>query len=93
MSADFSCVVIEPVIEVRNPRVNQNSAHVSPVMGQAGHLLLYLDMYAGPFYASFQGLEIREVPDESQSGFHIGYFDDRGKGGNWSHTQNDGAGV
>ena len=93
VSYSCSLMVLEPEIEVRNLRVNQNPAEVSPVTGQAGHLLMYMDMYVLPDYVSFYDIEIREVPDESQSCFHCGYFDDRSKGGNWSHTQHDGAGV
>lgn len=33
-----------------------------------------------------KGLNIQEVPDESQSGPHDGYYDDRTKGGPWSHV-------
>lgn len=35
---------------------------------------------------------MEEIPDESQSGSHGGYFDDPLKGGSWSHTRNNGAG-
>ena len=84
--------VFEPQISARNPRINANPLRVSPVVGEAGHLLLYMDMYVEPSYVSFKGLQMREVPDESQSGTHQGYYDDTGKGGNWSHTSNDGAG-
>ena len=89
---EFDYTVVEPVIEARNPRVNAESTYVSPVIGEAGHLLLYLDLYAMPLYVSFEGVQMREVPDESQSCPHQGYYDDRSKGGNWSHTSNDAAG-
>jgi hypothetical protein len=89
----FDYVVMEPQIEVRNPRVNAVLSDVNPVIGEAGHLLLYLDLYVKPFYVSFEELEICESPDDSQSGPHYGYFDDRTKGGNWSHTAADGAGA
>ena len=88
----FDYTVVEPEIEARNPRVNVEPEYVSPVIGEAGHLLLYLDLYASPFYVSFEGVQMREVPDESQACPHQGYYDDRSKGGNWSHTANDGAG-
>jgi hypothetical protein len=89
----FDYVVMEPQIEVRNPRVNAVLSDVNPVIGEAGHLLLYLDLYVKPFYVSFEELEICESPDDSQSCPHYGYFDDRTKGGNWSHTAADGAGA
>ena len=89
----FDYVVMEPQIEVCNPRVNAVLSDVNPVIGEAGHLLLYLDLYVKPFYVSFEELEICESPDDSQSGPHYGYFDDRTKGGNWSHTAADGAGA
>ncbi|MBQ0032284.1 MAG: hypothetical protein KBT68_05740 [bacterium] len=92
VSYGIGITVVDPVIQVQNPRVNVNSSDVTPVFGEAGHLVLYMDLYATPFYVSFCGLEIREVPDESQSCPHMGYYDDRSKGGNWSHTANDGAG-
>lgn len=91
-SYTFVSSVLEPVIEVRDPRVNAESSEVNPVIGESGHLLLYLDLYVVPAYVSFQGVQIREIPDESQSCPHQGYYDDRSKGGNWSHTANDGAG-
>lgn len=92
VSYEFDYTVVEPVIEARNPRVNAESWYVSPVIGEAGHLLLYLDLYATPLHVSFEGVQMREVPDESQSCPHQGYYDDRSKGGNWSHTASDGAG-
>ena len=92
VSYGIGITVVDPVIQVQNPRVNVNSSDVTPVFGEAGHLVLYMDLYATPFYVSFCGLEIREVPDESQSCPHMGYYDDRSKGGNLSHTANDGAG-
>ena len=85
--------VVTPVIAVSNVRVNVYSTDVSPVLGEAGHLLLYQDLYATPLYVSFKDVQFREVPDESQSGSHEGYYDDRTKGGNWSHTASDGAGT
>ena len=90
---DASVRVLEPVVVTTNVRVNVYSTDVSPVFGESGHLLLYQDLYATPFYVSFYGVQICEVPDESQSGPHQGYYDDRSKGGNWSHTASDGAGV
>ena len=77
--------VVEPQVVATNARANA-SADVSPVNGEAGHLLLCLDVYVTPFYVSFKGLNIQEVPDESQSGPHDGYYDDRAKGGPWSHV-------
>ena len=85
--------VVTPVIAVSNVRVNVYSTDVSPVFGEAGHLLLYQDLYATPFYVSFKDVQFREIPDESQSCPHQGYYDDRTKGGNWSHTESDGAGT
>ena len=85
--------VLEPVIAVTNVRVNVYSTDVSPVFGESGHLLLYQDLYATPLYVSFKDVQFREVPDESQSCPHSGYYDDRIKGGNWSHTASDGAGT
>ena len=85
--------VVTPIIAVTNVRVNVYSTDVSPVFGESGHLLLYQDLYATPLYVSFKDVQFREVPDESQSGYHNGYYDDRTKGGNWSHTESDGAGT
>ena len=85
--------VVTPIIAVSNVRVNVYSADVSPVFGEAGHLLLYQDLYATPLYVSFKDVQFREIPDESQSSPHHGYYDDRAKGGNWSHTESDGAGT
>ena len=85
--------VATPVIMVTNIRVNVYSTDVSPVFGESGHLLLYQDLYATPLYVSFKDVQFREVPDESQSCYHNGYYDDRTKGGNWSHTESDGAGT
>lgn len=85
--------VVTPVIAVSNVRVNVYSTDVSPVFGEAGHLLLYQDLYATPLHVSFKDVQFREVPDESQSCSHNGYYDDRSKGGNWSHTASDGAGT
>ena len=77
--------IVEPQVVATNARANA-STDVSPVNGEAGHLLLCLDVYVTPFYVSFKGLNIQEVPDESQSGLHDGYYDDRSKGGPWSHV-------
>ena len=85
--------VMAPIIAVTNVRVNVYATDVSPVFGEAGHLLLYQDLYATPLYVSFKDVQFREVPDESQSSPHSGYYDDRIKGGNWSHTESDGAGT
>lgn len=85
--------VIEPNIVARNVRVNVSD--VVGVRGQAGLLLMFMDMYLLPDYVSFRGLWIQEVPDDSQSGVHFGYYDDRQKGGDWSHVGdlNHGAGM
>ena len=56
----FSYVM--PQIEARNPRYNEN---ISMVRGEAGWLLLHLDLYMGPSYVSFTGIEFCEIPDES----------------------------
>lgn len=93
VSYDIGIMVLDPIIQAQNPRVNVDATDVSPVLGEAGHLLLYLDLYATPYYVSFRGIQIREVADESQGSPHTGYYDDRAKGGNWSHTSSDGAGV
>ena len=87
------CKAFQPEIAPRNPCININPLHVNPVLGEAGHLLLYLDMYVAPFYVSFEGLCIREIIDESQSCPHGGYYNDQSKGGSWSHTQAAGAGA
>ena len=82
-TTDFD--VLEPQIIATNATANAGGG-VSPVEGESGHLLLCLDLYATPFYVSFKGLNIQEVPDESQSGPHSGYYNDQTKGGPWSHV-------
>ena len=78
---DASVRVLEPVIVTTNIRVNVYSTDVSPQFGESGHLLLYQDLYATPFYVSFKDVQFREIPDESQSCPHQGYYDDRARGG------------
>ena len=90
---NFSLSVVEPNIVALYPSTNIESSRVNPVYGEAGHLLMYLQMFVEPQYVSFKGIKIVEIPDESQSGVHWGYYNDRQKGGNWSHTANDGAGI
>lgn len=89
---DLDYIVFAPSIVARNPRTNVNSRDVDPKIFEAGHLLLYIEMYASPFFVSFKDVQIRETPDESQGGTHAGYFDDREKGGSWSHSAANGAG-
>jgi len=84
--------VYRPRVIARNPRINGGRTQVSPVIGEAGHMLLCLDLYTAPLFVSFVGLDIRETPDESQSGGHDGYYDDIDIGGPWSHTASAGAG-
>ena len=81
--------VLEPYVEVRNARANQSD--VSPVIGEAGHLLLFLDQYVGPYYVSFREIYMMEIPDESNNCPHSGYFSDSSTGW-WSHTSQAGAG-
>lgn len=83
--------VYKPTVVARNPRVNEGNS-VTSVVCEAGHLLLFTDCYAAPFFISFNHLRMQEIPDESQAGEHAGYFDNRHMGGNWSHTRADGAG-
>jgi len=85
---DFLMVL--PQIEARNPRCNEN---LSMVYGEAGWLLLHLDLYVGPLYVSFAGVEFVEIADESGSCPHAGYFNDVEKGGFLSHCEDAGAGV
>lgn len=84
---DFA--VLEPEIEVRNPRVNERD--VSPVFGEAGHLLLFLDQYVAPDYVSFREIYLMEIPDESNGGPHSGYYDNP-LTGSWSHMADNKAG-
>jgi len=78
--------VFDVRVEARNPQVNMYDADVTPVFGEAGHLLLYLQYWAMPRFVSFSSINIREIPDDSETGPHSGYYDDRSKGGHWSHV-------
>ena len=62
-------------------------------MGEAGWLLLHLDLYVGPPYVSFYGVDFMEIPDESGTCPHGGYYNDVSKGGWLSHCAAAGAGV
>ena len=83
-------LMVLPQIEARNPRCNEN---LWPVMGEAGWLLLHLDLYVGPPYVSFYGVDFQEIPDESGNCPHEGYYNDISKGGWLSHCKDAGAGV
>ncbi len=82
--------IVLPQIEARNPRCNEN---LSMVRGEAGWLLLHLDIYVGPLYVSFHGVDFQEIPDESGNCPHDGYYNDIAKGGYLSHCESAGAGV
>ena len=81
--------VVEPSVEVRNPRVNETN--VVFAVGESGHLLLYLDQYAAPYYVSFREIYMMEIPDESDNCPHTGYYTNRLTGA-WSHSSGQGAG-
>ena len=83
-------LLVLPQIIASNPRCNPN---LNMVGGEAGWLLLHLDLQIGPLYVSFQGLDFMEIPDESGNCPHGGYFDDVAKGGYLSHCTAAGAGV
>ncbi|MGN0832080.1 MAG: hypothetical protein ACI4RD_00345, partial [Kiritimatiellia bacterium] len=80
--------ILNPEICATNARAN-DIPEVQPVNGEAGHLILRMDMFVKPFYVAFRGLNIQEVPDNSQSCPHSGYYDDMAKGGPWSHIEGD----
>ena len=61
---------------------------VSP--GQAGGVLLTLDLYVSPLDVSFSGVRIEEVPDVG--GGHSGYFADTFFMSDWFHGEDQGAG-
>ena len=79
-----------PTISVRNARCNEQ---IQTVMGEAGWVVLHFDQFVEPYYVSFEGLEMVEIPDESGNCPHAGYFNDVTKGGPLSHTEAVGAGV
>ena len=85
-----SFLMVLPQIEARNPRYNEN---LRTVFGEAGWLLLHLDLYVGPSYVSFYGLDFQEIPDESGNCPHDGYYNDVAKGGWLSHCAAAGAGT
>ena len=89
----MDCRFFNPKIKATNPRVNMRVTDVMPVQGEAGHLLLYLDMFVEPLYVSFQGVDIREIIDDSHNCPHAGYYCDTSKGGALSHDERSGAGV
>ena len=105
VSYSTQLTVVEPEIEIRNVRANDRFSDeakmwdptlvdVNPVVGESGHLLLFLDRYAAPYYVSFEGLQFVEIPDESHNCPHDGqgYYADEARGGPLSHTQLAGAG-
>ena len=105
VSYSTQLTVVEPEIEIRNVRANDRFSEeakmwdptlvdVNPVVGEAGHLLLFMDRYAAPYYVSFEGLQFVEIPDESHNCPHDrqGYYADETRGGPLSHTQLSGAG-
>ena len=61
------------------------------LQGVAGDMVMYMTLYVEPRDVSFQGLQMQEVPDDTDR-FHEGYFDDKSKGGEWSHNYSAGAG-
>ena len=82
-------LMVLPRIEARNPRCNEN---LSMVQGEAGWLLLHLDIYVGPSYVSFHGVDFQEIPDESGNCPHEGYYNSIAMGGYLSHCELAGAG-
>ena len=81
--------VLDPYVEVRNPRVNETNFVFA--VGESGHLLLYLDQYVAPYYVSFREIYMMEIPDESDNCPHSGYYTNRLTGA-WSHSSSQGAG-
>ena len=81
--------VLDPYVEVRNPRVNETNFVFA--VGESGRLLLYLDQYVAPYYVSFRETYMMEIPDESDNCPHTGYYTNRLTGA-WSHSSNQGAG-
>ncbi len=84
-----SFLMLLPQIESRLPRCNET---IEPIYGESGWLILHLDLFVGPLYVSFSGVDFEEVPDESGSCPHEGYYDDVVKGGYLSHCTATGAG-
>ena len=82
-------LMVMPRIEARNPRCNET---LTMVRGEAGWLVLHLDLYVEPSYVSFQGIYFTEIPDESGNCPHSGYYNDVTKGGYLSHCAAAGAG-
>lgn len=58
--------------------------------GQAGGVLLMLDLYVLPLDVSFSGVKIEEIPDVG--GSHSGYFADTFFMSEWFHGEDQGAG-
>lgn len=78
-----------PEIIAVNPRCNEDiEAHI----GEAGWLLLHMDLYVCPFFVSFNNLQMVEIPDESGICPHGGYYENVEKGGPLSHGVAAGAG-
>ena len=83
-------LMVMPSIEARNPRYNED---ISMVRGEAGWLLMHLDLFVGPTYVSFKGIDFVEIADESGNCPHGGYYDDVEKGGYLSHCAAAHAGI
>ena len=58
--------------------------------GQAGGILLTIDLYVLPLDVSFSGIRIEEIPDVR--GSHSGYFADTFFMSEWFHGEDEGAG-
>ena len=58
--------------------------------GQAGGILLAIDLYVLPLDVSFSGIRIEEIPDVG--GSHSGYFADTFFMSEWFHGEDQGAG-
>ena len=58
--------------------------------GQAGGILLTIDLYVLPLDVSFSGIRIEEIPDVG--GSHSGYFADTFFMSEWFHGEDEGAG-
>ena len=87
-------VSYQPTLHIFEPRIVCRAASwdgVVGVYGEAGHVRMNLSLYVEPTYVSFEGLHLEEIPVDGE-GLHTGYFDDRSKGGEWTHTCTAGAG-
>jgi hypothetical protein len=96
LRAEFGAASLDIDFEIVAPkRIVCRGARWDGVVGQAGvagDVTMELPLYVEPTNVSFEGLPIQEIIDDSQSGYHDGYFDDRTKGGSWSHDYASGAG-